>query len=499
MSSDLLLIFGTIILFIVVCGFIVSRLYKRSTKDLAYVRTGRGGQVIILNNSAFVLPVLHKAIPVSLSTKLIEVSQFDEAALITRDRLRANIAMVFYVKIKADEASIATAAQILGTRTLNASDLKALLDGKLIDAIRRAAAEFTLSEIQQDGLAFMNDVQGSVEAHFVNNGLALEAVSIKLVDQSDKDFMNPGNVFDAEGLTKLAQLTEVEKKKRNEIEQAASLEIRQKQLECERLVDEMEKQKLSHKLGNERDMAEMRAKNEIEKSKEEVKCRVHASISEAEIVRAEEQVITIRELAKVERQKQIDLLEAKTNAEIEAMAIRAKAAAENSVAADNAETSRISAQAKSDAFKIVANGKNIAEKTEFETVQMIYEAHAQGVRSLIEAFNPLSDGKIPLEMRMDILDHLPKIPYDQEDKSGSDKQKVLTIGEDIGDGRGDLLISADDSDTELDTVNESPVSKSSKIRNILNDAHKSVLMEAVSTLNKMSGGSDNVNTPDQQR
>ena len=38
-------------------GFVFARLYKRSTKETAFVRTGLGGQKVIMDGGAIVLPV----------------------------------------------------------------------------------------------------------------------------------------------------------------------------------------------------------------------------------------------------------------------------------------------------------------------------------------------------------------------------------------------------------------------------------------------------------
>ena len=54
-------------------GMFVSRLYRRATKELSFVRTGFGGQKVIMNGGALVLPVLHDTIPVNMNTLRLEV------------------------------------------------------------------------------------------------------------------------------------------------------------------------------------------------------------------------------------------------------------------------------------------------------------------------------------------------------------------------------------------------------------------------------------------
>ena len=55
------------------------------------------------------------------------------------------------------------------------------------------------------------------------------------MDQTAKEFFNPSNAFDAEGLTRLTEETESRRKQRNDIEQDTEVQVRAKNLEAERL------------------------------------------------------------------------------------------------------------------------------------------------------------------------------------------------------------------------------------------------------------------------
>ena len=49
---------------LLILGLIVTRLYHRATKEIAFVRTGFRGERGIMNCGALVLPVLHGPMPV---------------------------------------------------------------------------------------------------------------------------------------------------------------------------------------------------------------------------------------------------------------------------------------------------------------------------------------------------------------------------------------------------------------------------------------------------
>ena len=71
--------------------WLLNWLYLRSSKERAFVRTGFGGQKVVLNGGALVLPIIHEVIPVNMNTLRLEVTRGRERALITKDRMRVDV------------------------------------------------------------------------------------------------------------------------------------------------------------------------------------------------------------------------------------------------------------------------------------------------------------------------------------------------------------------------------------------------------------------------
>ena len=137
--------FGSFILGLIVVAIVVAIavwllhwLYLRSSKERAFVRTGLGGQKVVLDGGAFVLPIVHDVIPVNMNTLRLEVSRGRDKALITKDRMRVDVIAEFYVRVAAQPDAVAAAAQTLGLRTMEPEQLKELVEGKFIDALRTA-------------------------------------------------------------------------------------------------------------------------------------------------------------------------------------------------------------------------------------------------------------------------------------------------------------------------------------------------------------------------
>ena len=191
------------VLVILVIGLMFAKLYKRSTRDEAYVRTGLGGQKVVLDGGSMVLPIFHSTAAVNLKTLRLEVGRGGPDSLITKDRMRVDIGAEFYLRVKPDSSSIALAAQTLGNRTNDAAELRELVEAKFVDGLRSVAATMNLEELQEQRATFVKAVQDAVGADIQNNGLELESVSLTRLDQSDIKHFNPSNFFDAHGLTTL--------------------------------------------------------------------------------------------------------------------------------------------------------------------------------------------------------------------------------------------------------------------------------------------------------
>lgn len=482
MSLDtvMLVIFGgvAVVVGIIVIGMIFSRLYTRASKEISFVRTGAGGQKVVMNGGALVFPVLHEVIPVNMNTLRLEVRRANEQALITRDRMRVDVLAEFYVRVQPTSDSIAAAAQTLGRRTMEPSALKELVEGKFVDALRAVAAEMTMEELHEQRVDFVQKVQRAVSEDLLKNGLELESVSLTGLDQTNKEFFNPDNAFDAAGLTKLTEEIEDRRKRRNDIEQDTrvmmelkNLEADQKSLQIARdreyanleqrreievrtasqmadiareqaarrkdaeeatiVADQeielarintqreveaqrIEKERLIREKDIERERSvEVANQNRdiviAEKSKEQAAAQADADRARADAVKAEEQVVTVRETEKSERQKAIELIEARKVAERDAIAIQVKAEAEKLAAQDESEAIRTLAEAKAGEVLIAAEGDAEAEKLRAAAAEKRYTVEAAGRAALNDADNRLSADIVAMKVKLALVEQLQAI------------------------------------------------------------------------------------------
>lgn len=467
MSSSVLILAGVIVIGLVFLGVVLARLYKRSTKELSYVRTGMGGQVVIQNNGALVLPVLHEVIPVNMNTLRLEVTRTRQDGLITKDRIRVDVTAEFYVRVKPNAESIAMAAQTLGRKTLNPTELGELVLGKFVDSLRAVAAEMEMEELHEKRVDFVQKVQQSVSEDLNKNGLELESVSLTGLDQTDISYLNANNAFDAEGMTKITETIEARKKTRNDIEQTNAVAIAKRNMEAEQETLQIHREQEYARLNQEREISVRRAeqsaeiaKQEAERKRESEEAQIQAQravdlqridaekqVEEQEIlkaqkvqqakiaqekaielanqekqilisqksqeeseakrqadearigaVKAEEQVITARQIESAERDKAIELIEATKQAEKDAVGIKVQAQAEKEASEAIAEARRIEAEGEKDAEIARAEGK-----------QKFYAVEAEGKEKINIAQNILSAEQIEMNIRMKLIEMMPQI------------------------------------------------------------------------------------------
>jgi len=316
---QVLIIAGTAVAVLLMIGLVVAKLYTRASKEISFVRTGMGGQRVIMNGGALVVPVIHEVIPVNMNTLRLDVKRANDQALITKDRMRVDVTAEFYVRAQPSAESIANAAQTLGQRTMQPEALKELVEGKFVDALRSVAAEMAMEELHEQRTAFVQKVQQAVTEDLLKNGLELESVSLTGLDQTSKDFFNPDNAFDAEGLTKLTEAIEARRKKRNDIEQETQVLIERKNLEAEQQKLEISREEEYARLAQEREVEIRRASQQAEIARERAEKRQSAEtaditaqreIEEARI--AMEQQLREREVAKQRSVETVEVEKAKT-------------------------------------------------------------------------------------------------------------------------------------------------------------------------------------------
>ena len=300
------------IVVIAVAVYLLHWLYHRSTKEVAFVRTGLGGEKVVINGGALVLPIVHEVTPVNLNVVRIPVSRTKEDAVITRDRMRVDIEAEFFVRVMQQRDAVASAASTLGRRTVEADRLAELLSGKFVGSIRSIAAEMSLEEMHENRGELVTKVEERAKVALAQNGLELESVAITDLDQTGLEHFNPANRFDAEGMTQLIDVIETRRKLRNDIEQSSMLAIRNRNLEVEKETLKLEQESESSRLNQEMALETIRAEQNaaIQQTRAANEADAQRSRIESEQSTREREIMRQRALesAEIDAREQIEKL-----------------------------------------------------------------------------------------------------------------------------------------------------------------------------------------------
>ncbi len=456
-----------VFVFIAILGLILSRLYKKATKDTALVKTGLGGEKVIMTGGTLVIPSLQEIALVNMETLRITVVRRGEDAMISKDNLLVDIEADFFIRVDPKKESVTTAAQTLGDRLGSPERVKEVMESKLVDGLRSSAAGMAMNEMHLNRQTFVQNVQQAVAEDLSQNGLMLESVALTSFNQTPQEYFKPDNAFHATGLALLATITEQKKKETNDTQLKAKVEIEQANLDAETKSLEIQRQSEELKLAQDKAIKEAAAAQAAQiavKEAEQKKLAETAEIEREQAIKAA-QITSQQELerqkvakdkavrqAQILSQQEIEVAEADKLIAVaqkseEESAARAKAAEANIQQVENeeqvkttqevaqanrakqiqviaaeqdAEQEKVrkvieseaqleSAKNEAMAIEVQAEAQAKAEELKAQAAKITYETEAQGKLALNSAENTLSAEILEYRRAEIMLNQLPEI------------------------------------------------------------------------------------------
>jgi flotillin len=424
----------------------LQQFYAKASLESALVRTGMGGQRVIIDGGCVVLPIVHQSQRVSMQTNTVTLSRNGREAVLTSDPLRADITMKFELRVGFNMDNIAVAAQAFGNRIARGGEaFDEALAGPLANAIQTAAASRSLNNIHLERAEFTKDVIQIASEYAGRFGLELVTTALVSIDQSDLAQQDENNTFDARGMRRLAEMVAEERKARIQVETSTEVAVRehrlaqhQRQMELQRVERETEiaQQEYLTKLEAEAESRASQARSEAQRASEtsriqqEQKTETIKVTSDEELRKAEMRALLELEEAKIAngiKLSQARTKEAKAQAEAEEARAQVILAAENvqaqkerAVTMREKEIAKLKqerdielegARVKSDVNTLLAKAQADASvrTASANAEKSAMEAEAAGRAALNSAENTLSDAVIRLRLEERKLDKMPEI------------------------------------------------------------------------------------------
>lgn len=445
-----------IILAIVIAVWFLNRFYRKATREVALIRTGFGGKQVILDGAALVLPFLHQVSEVNMKTSRLEIRREGSRSLITQDRLRVDLAVEAHIRVRPDEDGVAIAAQAFGGKTFRPVELQEIIEGKLSGAVQGVVAQLTMDELHEKRLDFVSKVRQALQEDLSQDGLDLESIALTHLDQTPFHALDENNAFNAVGMRRLAEIISQNKKERAAIEADAEVAVRQSELDATKrklvIEREQEQAQIEQHLSIETLKADQNAQIAERNAAAEQRAQAARITKDREVRAAElDKERQLRELQLntqlatelAQQQNQIDLAHKSSEvfqAEIESNRARAAAAAaEESIQTEKdkaiaarardiaiiraaeqtevetqrslsaADTIRSHAQAESDARQARAVADSESALLKAKSRQAELQAEAVGRKALAEVENGLSEAVIQMRLQQHKMDTMPQL------------------------------------------------------------------------------------------
>ncbi len=304
----------------------LSKFYRRCGADEALVRTGSGGNKVVIGGGVVVMPVLHQLSRVSLRSVKLSVERASKNALVTADKIKANVETELYVKVEPLAEDVLACARSFGERSLDEKAIADLIEGKLTDALRSVSANQTFMSLHAQRKEFAEMIQAALSEELKKNGLTLENVSITSLSMVPVSELDPSDVFDAEGLRAITESVTSNREKTNQIQREKETQIQGQNVAAKMRALELEQAQKQAEADQQRKVAEYAAIQSAETAKavytqEEARERAaqekEAQVERARILKEQQIAVANAEKVRTEREAQIAAEKAQQAAEIE--------------------------------------------------------------------------------------------------------------------------------------------------------------------------------------
>ena len=372
-----------------------------------YIKVPQGTALIINNlnatprisfTGALVLPVIHKKEFMRISLLSLTIDRRGKEGLICRDNLRADITVAFYLKVNKSAEDVLNVAQNIGVE--RASDIEVvneLLNAKLSEALKTVGKQFELHKLFEERQNFRDRIVDVIGKDL--NGYTLEDVAIDYLEQTPKSALDPDNIFDAEGIRKITEITAAHNIVTNEAERNEELAIKKKNVETKEASLALERQQADAEARQQREIETIRAREAAEILKvqeeerlkaeqariltqQEIEIREENRLREVEVAQQNRTRAVVIEMEKVSRAKELEVVARER--EVELMRIeKEKALEEERKLIANVIRERVAVE------KTVAieeeRIKEVREISEAERIKqvLILEAEADAQKNLV--------------------------------------------------------------------------------------------------------------------
>ncbi|MDY6992783.1 MAG: hypothetical protein SVR94_09305 [Pseudomonadota bacterium] len=220
---------------------------------LNFFKKVQQGQALIINtikwdkaprvsfSGGLVIPMIHQAEIIDIALKTLVIECQGAAGLMCQDNIRVDVRSSFFIRIKPTAAEVLRVAQTLGCEhAANQDTLESLFKAKFTEALNAVSKQFAFETLYTQRDQFRNQVIEFIGTDL--NGYVLEQVAIDYLEQTPLAQLDPENIFDAQGIGKITELTAQYHIQTNEFKNQEQMTLTQQDVKAKETILELQRQ-----------------------------------------------------------------------------------------------------------------------------------------------------------------------------------------------------------------------------------------------------------------
>lgn len=262
---------------------LIARTWKQVEQGRAMIVNKMGSEPKVTFTGAIVLPIINKSEVMDLSVKTIDVARSGKDGLICADNIRADIKVMFFVRVNKTVDDVLRVAQSIGcARASQQSTLEELFSAKFSEALKTVGKQMEFEQLYTQRDIFKDRIIQVIGKDL--NGYVLDDAAIDYLEQTPISILDPSNVLDALGIRKITEITANAAIDTNLLKQRERMELGKQNLTGDEAVFRFEQQRseAEAKKNKEISIATSREENEASRFRLEEEKRTFVDRQRAE-------------------------------------------------------------------------------------------------------------------------------------------------------------------------------------------------------------------------
>ncbi len=185
-------------------------LYVKVDQGVALIINKAKGEPTVSFTGGLVLPIIHRAERLDISMRTVEVIRSGGDGVICKDNIRADIKIVFYVRVQNTREDVLRVTRVLGcARASDPEVIRELFQGRFSEALKTVAKHLDFEDL----FTRRDDLKDHILEQIGRdlNGFVLDDAVIDELEQTPLEKLDPNNILDAQGIHKITQFTALAK------------------------------------------------------------------------------------------------------------------------------------------------------------------------------------------------------------------------------------------------------------------------------------------------